>query len=124
MFDQTFVLSQVKQSVIVNNKYKLTNKLILTILGNYETSGKSQKFIETQPTAQSSFQIENFFSTNKKSLKKEIELFHRALFHVKTRVCLEYFVHDYKLLHEIKKNLIFLFHELALEIYIYKNSKN
>ena len=54
MFFQTFLSPKVKRSAIVNNKhgiyellYELVNGLRLSILGNYERSGKFQNSIES-----------------------------------------------------------------------------
>ena len=67
---------QVKRSPIISNKlgrqefpHELPNDLKLRILGIQDISGKSQNFIELQPSAQSSSQNKNFFSTSKKLLK-------------------------------------------------------
>ena len=47
-----------------------------------------------QPSAQCSFRNENFVNTSKKMLKTVIELFRSALFHMKTRASLKYFVNE------------------------------
>ena len=72
--------------------YELPNDLRLRVLGNWEISGKSQNFIEELSSAHSS-QNKNFvsFSTN---LLKKLNFFLSRLFHMKTRVCLKYFVND------------------------------
>ena len=53
MFYQIFLSPEVKQSTIISNKkgvyklpHELPNDLRHRILGNYESSGKSQNFIE------------------------------------------------------------------------------
>ena len=53
MFDQIFLSSQVKQSVIISNKHgiyelphKLPNDLTYRILKNKEISGKSKNLLE------------------------------------------------------------------------------
>ena len=53
MFYQIFLSPQVKRTVIISNKHgiyelphELPKDLRLTILENYEISGKSQNFIE------------------------------------------------------------------------------
>ena len=76
MFDQIFLLPQLKRSVITNNRYgiyefphELLNDLRLRILGISEISGKSQNFVKLLAIAQSSSQSENFFSPSKKLLK-------------------------------------------------------
>ena len=47
----------------------LPNIIRLKILGNWEISGKSQSFIELQPSAQLPSKIESFINTSKKLLK-------------------------------------------------------
>ena len=69
-----FTTSKNKAWLLVKNctyelPRKLPNNLKLRILGNYEISEKSQSFIEFLPTAQSSFQNENFVSSSKNLLK-------------------------------------------------------
>ena len=73
---QIFFSSQVKRSMIVSNKhsiYKLPHELLndfrLRILRNWESSGKSQNFIELQPSAQSSHQTQFSLDTSSKMLK-------------------------------------------------------
>ena len=82
MVEQIFLSPQVKRSLIISNKYgiyelphKLSNDLRLRILGNLEISGKSQNFLELQPSAQSSSQNENLSVPAKNCGKIEIELF-------------------------------------------------
>ena len=55
-------------------------------------SGKSHNLIELLPSAQSYNRNENFSSTSKTLLKNNFS--RSALFHMKTRVCLNYFVID------------------------------
>ena len=51
--------------------------------------------MERQPSAQPPYQNEYFANTSKKPLKKQKLNFSRsALFHLKTRVSLKYFVND------------------------------
>ena len=58
----------------------------------------SQIVIELQLGAQSYFQNKNFVNSSKKLLKKEIlHSSRRALFHMKTGVFFNYFVHDCRL---------------------------
>ena len=64
-------------------------------LKNWKKLGKSQSFIELQPSAQSLSRNENFVKTSKKNPEKQKLNFSRsALYHMKTRVGLKYFVHD------------------------------
>ena len=51
------------------------NDLRLRILGNYETVGKSQNFMELLPSTHFSPRNESFINTSKNLLKAEIELF-------------------------------------------------
>ena len=76
MFYQIFVSAQVKWIVIISNKHgiyelphELPNDLRLRILGNQEILRTSQIFTELQPSAQSSYQNENFVNTSKKLFK-------------------------------------------------------
>ena len=65
MVEQFFLSPQVKQSVIISNKYsmyELPHEL-------QNISGKFQTFIELLLSAQSSSQNENFVNTSKKLLK-------------------------------------------------------
>ena len=69
------------------------NNLRLRILGKQEISEKSQNFIKSKCSTQPDFQNKNFANNSKNLLKIEIELFLNTLLHLKTRVCLKYFVH-------------------------------
>ena len=73
--------------------YELPNHLKLTILGNWEILAFSQNFLKLLPSAQSPTENENFVRAveNRKS-----NFSRSALFHMKTRVCLKYFVNDCK----------------------------
>ena len=92
--EQIFFLLQVKRSVIVSNKhgiYELPHECPNDL--KLRKSGKSSKFIWL--SAQSSSQNENFVSISKKLLKKKkLNFSGSALFHIKTRVCLKFFVND------------------------------
>ena len=56
-----------------NGKYELSHKMLndlrLRVLGNLEISGKSQDFMELQPSAQSFSENLSFVKTCKKLLK-------------------------------------------------------
>ena len=71
-------------------------------------SGKSQNFIELLPSAQSSSQNKNSVSTNK---NQKLNFSRSALFHMKTRVCLKYFVNDRSYL---EPRMSFVFNCLSL----------
>ena len=69
MFYQIFLSPKVKRSVIISNKHgiykflhELPNIIKLSILANYEISGK-------QLSAQASSQNKNYFNTSKELLK-------------------------------------------------------
>ena len=90
---QILLSPQVKESVIISNKYGiyqlvhelLNNLKLLRILGNQEISGRSQNFIELQPSPQPSSQNKNYLDTSKKLMKKKkLNFSHSALFHTKT----------------------------------------
>ena len=67
----------------------------LRILGNYKILGKSQNFIEWEPSANTFCQNGKFVNTSKKLVEKQKLNFSRsALFHMKTRDKLKYFVND------------------------------
>ena len=57
-------------------------------------SRKSQNFIKQLSSAQSSSQIKNYVSTGKSPEKQKSNFSRNAIFHMKTRVCLKYFVND------------------------------
>ena len=76
IFCQISLSPQVKQSVDISNKHvmhelphKLPYDLKLSILGNLKISRKSQNFINSQPSTQSSSQNKNFVNTSKSLLK-------------------------------------------------------
>ena len=76
---------QVKRWMIITYKHgiyklplELSNNLRLRFLGNQEISGKSQNFIEWQPSAQFFYQNEDFVNISKKLLKIEIKLFQQC----------------------------------------------
>ena len=60
---------------IANLVYELRNDLRLRILGNKEILGKSQIWVEAQPTVQSLFQKLNFGNSNQKHAKVDVKLF-------------------------------------------------
>ena len=68
--------------------HKLPNNLRLRDYQNYGILGKCKNFVELLPSAQSSSQNGNFINTSKNLLKNR-----NWAFHMKTRVCLKYFVH-------------------------------
>ena len=77
IFYQIFFSPQVKRSMIVSNKHsicklphELPNNFRVRILPNWESSGKSQNFIELQPSAQSPHQTQPSPDTSSKMLKK------------------------------------------------------
>ena len=72
--------------------HQLTNDLRLRILRYEEISEKCLNFIEWWPSFQSSCQNENFVNASKKLLKNRYNFSRSALFHMKTRVSLKYFV--------------------------------
>ena len=102
MFYQFFLSAQVKRHVIFSykhGKYELThelpNDLRLRILGNQEILGKCLNFVERQPSVLSSWQNGNFCQSQQKTLEKQKLIFSQsALFQLKTRVTLKYFVTD------------------------------
>ena len=58
-------------------------------------SGNSQNILELLPSSQSSFQKKTFCQFQQKSPEKQkLNFSHSALFHMKTRVCLRYFVNE------------------------------
>ena len=61
--------------------------------GSMEISANSQNFI-VKHSAQSSSQNGIFFDTSRKLLKNRNWIFPIALFHIKTRLCLKYFIHN------------------------------
>ena len=100
IFYQLFFSQQVKQCVIITYFYgiyelphKLRNDLRLRILGNQVISGNCLNCIEWEPSVQSPDQNKCFCYNQKKTLEKQKLNFSRcALFHMKTRVSLRYFV--------------------------------
>ena len=66
MVEQIFLSSQVKRSLIISTKYGIYELSHELPNDNLEIPGKSQNFIELYPSAQSSFQNENFVNTSKK----------------------------------------------------------
>ena len=62
-------------SSIANLVYELTNDLRVTILGNKEILGKSQIWVETEPSAQSPFQKQNFGKSSQKTCKSRYPTF-------------------------------------------------
>ena len=88
-----------KRSVIIDNKHgiydlphKLLNDLKLRILGNEENLETYRIIYNLVPGLASKLNF--FFDTSRKLLKNWNESFGNALFHMKTRFCLIYFVHD------------------------------
>ena len=82
MFYQILLSPQVKRSAIISNKLgiyelpiKWPNDLRFLIIENLERSTKSQKFLELQPSAQSSSQNKSFVDTSKKLLKNRNQNF-------------------------------------------------
>ena len=69
-----------------------------TILGNEEISGKSQTFIQLWLSAQTVFlpKRKSFQYYQKANEKQKLNFSCSALFYMKTRVCLKYFVLDCK----------------------------
>ena len=57
-------------------------------------SGKCLNFIEWYPSAYSFYQNENFVNTKKTLEKQKLNFSPSALFHLKTRVSLKYFLND------------------------------
>ena len=102
MFYQVFSSPQLKRCAIVtyNNgihhfPHELPNDLRISILENYEILEKSQNFIEGESSGHSSCQNENFVHSKKKKVSKQkINFSHSPLFHMKTKICLKYFVND------------------------------
>ena len=100
MFYQIFLSPQVKQCSIIPYYYgiyelphNVLNDLRFRILGNKVISGNCLNCIEWQPSVQSPYQSECFCYYQKKTLEKQKLNFSRcALFHMKTRVSLRYFV--------------------------------
>ena len=63
-------ISKIKRDISVTNLlYELPNDLRLRILGKRETVGNSQIWVETQPSAQFSFQKLNFGNSSQKARK-------------------------------------------------------
>ena len=94
---------QVKQCTVITYKHgiyelpqKWLNDLRLRILWNYKISGKCLNFIEWYPSGQSNCQNEHFVNSSKNGLKKKKKLYfsRSALFHMKSRVSLQYLVND------------------------------
>ena len=117
MFAQIFLSPQVKRNVIISKNvvHGILNELALEILRNQEIyprqfhrwagqgahtrnkkiSRKSQKFIELWPSTQSPPQKMKILSILTKTPEKwKLNFFRSALFHMKTRICLKYFVYD------------------------------
>ena len=104
MFDQIFFFfffsPQVTRSVIISNKngiYKLPHKFAKRLkaqdLRKLGTTKKISKFIELQLSTQSSQKMNFFFQHQQGTAEKQKLNFSRsALFHMKTGVCLKYFV--------------------------------
>ena len=55
--------------------HELANNLTLNILGNKEILGKSQIWVETQASAQTSFQKLNFGNSSQKTCKNRYQIF-------------------------------------------------
>ena len=101
MVKEIFSSPQVRRSVVISNElvytslpHELPNDLTLRNLGNQEILGKCNNFIELLPSAQSSSRIHFCQYQQKSAEKQKWNFFHSALFHIKTRVCLKYFVNN------------------------------
>ena len=68
MVEQIFLSLQVRQSVIISNKHGICT-FPHEMSSDLKDSGKSQKFTDILPRAQSSSRNENFVSTSKNLLK-------------------------------------------------------
>ena len=117
MVEQIFLLFQVKWNVIINNRLaytsassyqviKLSRKLHCPrhfhrwadLSAHTRKKRKQKNFMELLPSNQPSSRNENFVSTSKNLQKKQKLIFSRSVqFHMKTTVCLKYFVNDCKL---------------------------
>ena len=82
MFYQIFLLPPVKRSTIIKNKHGICE--LLRDLPN--------DFGLKRPSAESPCQ--NFVNTSEKFLKNKLNFSRSALFQIKTRVSLKYFVND------------------------------
>ena len=98
IFEQIFLSPHVKQSVIISFKlvhtswWRVAEQLKIWDVRKLGNIRKVSNFIELLPSAQSSCQNVNFASTSKNLLKDRDWTF--PAFHMKTRVCLKYFVND------------------------------
>ena len=92
---QTSLSPQVKKC-IYELPHKLPNIIRLKILGNWEISGKSQSFIELQPSAQLPSKIESFINTSKKLLKNRNWTLPVVPYFTRKLEFASYFVHDCK----------------------------
>ena len=104
-FGQISLSPQVKWSLIIGKKHgiyelpcELPNELRHRIFRNQEISRKFQNVIELCPSAQSSSQNENLVTTRKKTpIKLNLNFSRSVLFHMKTRVFVQYLTHDCRL---------------------------
>ena len=101
VFHKMFLSLQVKRSVIFTNKHgiyqspqELANDSILSILANQEIS-KNIKTSQNYSLMPSFSPNSNFFQYQRKTPEKQKLYFPRkALFYIKARILLKYFVHD------------------------------